>query len=139
MALSRLAKKFRELEKKQDQPGQNSAPPASKKAGKATKTVAPVSAKPVEAQAPVQVEPVVVAPVAPPEPPKPGKRSREVVKRPRFVYVPEKAERKTPSAPPAVPTPRSNKLSAKLMTKNLALPPEDDAPASPLGLLRGRL
>ena len=69
----------------------------------------------------------------------PGKRSREVVKRPRFVYVPEKAERKAPPAAPAVPAPRSNKLSAKLMTKNLALPPEDESPVGPLGVLRGRL
>jgi hypothetical protein len=123
MALSRLAKKFRELEPQQN-PTQ--APSKSKKAKKAA-AVQP--AAPVAAPAPQVV--AAPEPVAPPEPPKPGKRQQEKVKRPRFVYVATKSERKPLAPKPAVQPPPISKLSARIMTQNLALPPEDDATRTP--------
>jgi hypothetical protein len=125
MALSRLAKKFRELEPQQNS---NLASTKSKKNKKAKESDAVPSATPVPApQAVAAPEPPAPEPVAPPEPPKPGKRQQEKVKRPRFVYVPTKTERKPLAPKPAVQPPPISKLSARIMTQNLALPPEDDA------------
>ncbi|MBN9523807.1 hypothetical protein J0H58_35735 [bacterium] len=123
MALSRLAKKFREQE-----PTPTTTPVVSKKAGKAAKKVAkPASVAPVVV-APVPAPPP--EPVPPPEPPKPGKRAQEKVKRPKFVYVPQKSERKPVVTPAPLPQ-RSNKLAAKMMTQNLSLPPEEEAGRGP--------
>ncbi len=120
MALSRLAKRFREQEP-------TTTTTVSKKADKSAKKAA---AKPVPA-VPVVVAPAPAPePVAPPEPSKPGKRQQEKVKRPKFVYVPQKSERK-PEATPAPLPPRSNRLAAKMMTQNLALPPEDEGGRGP--------
>ena len=47
--------------------------------------------------------------------------------RPRFVR--EKAERRERPAAPALP-PRSRKPAARLLTKNLALPPKGDGPTA---------
>ena len=131
MALSRLAKKFRDQE-----PTQTTTAPAARKPAKPqVKTPpAPAAAPPA---APVAAE--STAAPAPEVPGKPGKRSRDIPKRERFVYVPTKTERKAPASPGPL-APRSNKLSAKLMTKNLALPPEDENVGGLLGVAgRGRL
>jgi hypothetical protein len=132
MALSRLAKKFRELEPQQNS---NLASTKSKKNKKAKESDAVPSATTAPAPAPQAVaapEPLPAPePVAPPEPPKPGKRQQEKVKRPRFVYVPTKTERKPLAPKPAVQPPPISKLSARIMTQNLALPPEDDATRTP--------
>jgi hypothetical protein len=125
MALSRLAKRFREQE-----PTTTTTTVTQKKSSEKTGKKAP-AAKPAPA-APVSAAPAPAPePAAPPEPPKPGKRQQEKVKRPKFVYVPAKTERKAPAAPTLPVGPRSNKLAARLMTQNLALPPEDEPGRGP--------
>src|SRR4051812_10776800 len=111
MNLSRAAKKFRTQIARE--------PEAPKPAGaKSAKTPPPVP-EPVVAAPPPAPEPIPepVAPVAaPPAPPKtvwPVK-----AKRPRFVRV--QVERRERSAAPTLP-PRSAKLSARLLTRNLTL------------------
>jgi hypothetical protein len=140
MAWSRLAKKFREEEQ------QTSPQPASvdKKVSKAQlkKLAAKIGAGSSAPAPPAPPPPAPVvepppAPVVDAGPPKPGKRTREAVKRPRFVYVPPpKTERKEPAATPALPTPKGTTLAAKMMTKNLALPPEEDTPPALPGQFR---
>ncbi|MFO0797445.1 MAG: hypothetical protein U0804_08195 [Gemmataceae bacterium] len=128
MALSRLAKKLRELE-----PDQNSDANSSKKNKKNKK--APAGHGPAPTPAPAAQ--VVVAPaappepVAPPEPPKPGKRQQEKVKRPKFVYVPEKTERKPLPEKKTVQAPPVTKLAARLLTQKLALPPDEEPARGP--------
>jgi hypothetical protein len=125
MALSRLAKKLRELE-----PDQNSDAAASKKGKKNRKPTAPSApVEPVAVAAPIPVAPP--EPEAPPEPPKPGKRQQEKVKRPKFVYVPEKNERKPLPPKATVQPPPVTRLAARLMTQNLALPPEEEPARGP--------
>lgn len=127
MALSRLAKKLRESE-----PDQNTDANASKKGKKNKKAAAapaPAAPAPVAVAVPAPVAPP--EPAAPPEPPKPGKRQQEKVKRPKFVYVPEKTERKPLPQKTTVQPPPITRLAARLMTQNLALPPEDEPARGP--------
>jgi hypothetical protein len=125
MALSRLAKKFRDQE-----PTKTTTTVTSRKIEKTTKTVAPAKAPSVPVAPPAAVEPV---PAPEPVEVKPGKRQRQqqLPKRPKFVYVPTKTEKK-PAATPAPLPPRSNKMAARMMTQNLALLP-DDADARTIG------
>jgi hypothetical protein len=127
MNLSRAAKKFRAL-----MPEEPTRPkPAKGKGKKKAKTPTPPAPQPViETSTPVEPtpEPVVEAPaeVTPPEP-VPAAPSKKVwpvkAKRPRFVR--ETAERRERVTLPALP-PRSTKLTARLLTRNLALVPRDD-------------
>jgi hypothetical protein len=124
MNLSRAAKKFRAQE-----------PEAPKRAKTKKQAKTPPTPTPVPAPEPVvetvtPVEPIP-EPVAPaedvelaPQQPAPPKRAWPVkAKRPRFVR--ERGEKHEQVAAPALP-PRSTKPSARLLTKNLALPPKDD-------------
>jgi len=122
MALSRLAKKLRESE-----PDQNGDASASRK-GKKHKT-APAPTAPVAVAAPTPVAPP--EPAAPPEPPKPGKRQQEKVKRTKFVYVAEKNERKPLPPKATVQPPPVTRLAARMMTQNLALPPDEEPARGP--------
>jgi hypothetical protein len=133
MNLSRAAKKFRALV-----PAEPEAPkPAKEKSKKKAKTPPPPAPPPapepvVETSTPTEPipEPVVEAPAeaAPPEP-VPAAQSRKAwsakAKRPRFVR--EKAERRERVSLPALP-PRSTTAAARVLTRNLALPPKDDTP-----------
>jgi DNA polymerase-3 subunit gamma/tau len=126
MNLSRAAKKLREkmpapaaapaapVEAKNDKKKEKQAPPAP---------VAPPP-PPVEVVAPPEPEPA--PPVAEPTP-APKKERPPKVKRPRFVFVREKTEKRPAPTGPALP-PRSTKFTAQLLTKNLSLPPEDETP-----------
>lgn len=126
MNLSRAAKKFRAEMPQETEASKTSK--ANKKAARAP--AAPQSA--VQAVEPVVEpipEPAATAPVSEPAP-RPKKVRPEKVKRSRFVYVPQKAEQQERPAAAPLP-PRSTKLTARLLTKNLALPPKDDAPKLP--------
>lgn len=132
MAWSRLAKKFRD-----EEPAPTPSPTNEKVSKAQLKKLAAKQAAAKQASqrqaaaapAPEPVpEPVVeAAPAVPAGPPKPSKRTREVVKRQRFVYVPPKAEEKAP-APKLAPlgTGRGNSLAGKMMTKNIIPLPEED-------------
>ncbi|MDB5306708.1 MAG: hypothetical protein JWO38_910 [Gemmataceae bacterium] len=109
MNLSRAAKKLRALGPNEPVPPK---PVVAKKPAKAPEPE-PVTEPIVEAVEPVQ------EPAAPPEP-LPVK-----AKRPRFVRA--KTEKRERVTLPPLPPP-SNKPAARLMTKNLSLPPKDDAP-----------
>ncbi|QDU22705.1 hypothetical protein [Urbifossiella limnaea] len=126
MALSRLAKKLRELEPDQSADGSSSKKNKKNKKAPTGQGPAPTPA------APVAVAPAAPPePVAPPEPPKPGKRQQEKVKRPKFVYVPDKTERKPLPEKKTVQAPPVTRLAARLMTQNLALPPDDEPARGP--------
>ncbi len=119
MALSRQAKRFREQE-----PQQTTTPTRTKKFEK----------KPVPAAPPQVIAAPPPEPAAPPEPPKPGKRSQEKPPKPaKFVYVATKSERKPLAPKPVVQPPPVTKLAARMMTQNLALPPEEE-PGRTVGL-----
>jgi hypothetical protein len=133
--LSREAKKFRT-----EQPSASPPPPpspakkgavakvaekakeaaakAKEAAEKAAEKVAEAAAKVAEVVQEKVVQPVVEAVAEPPKP-----------KRARFVR-----EKKAPRQPVKLPPlpPPSKKLTAKLMSKNLALPPKEDRPAGPM-------
>lgn len=138
MAWSRLAKKFRE----EEQPTTSQAAPVEKKVSKAhlKKLAAKMGAGSSTATQPAPPAPAPVAeepaPVVDAGPPKPGKRSREAVKRPRFVYVPPPKTEKKEVTATALPAPKGGTLAAKMMTKNLALPPEEDTPPALPGQFR---
>ncbi|AMV27333.1 hypothetical protein VT84_23235 [Gemmata sp. SH-PL17] len=68
----------------------------------------------------------VVPPPAVKELPAPPKPVVPEVKKKRKRFVREKQEKRVEPTGPALP-PRSSKVNAKLMTKGLALPPQDDA------------
>jgi len=129
MNLSRAAKKFRA-----QMPQEPEAPKQAKdkKKGKPPPptTPEPVPAPAVETVAPVEPnpEPEVPAEAAGPDP-VPDAQPKKVwpvkAKRPRFVR--EKAEKRERVTLPPLPPP-SKKPAARLLTKNLALPPKDDTP-----------
>ncbi|MBA4189827.1 MAG: hypothetical protein C0467_17735 [Planctomycetaceae bacterium] len=108
--LSRAAKKHLLAD---SQPTKKQAPKVVPPTAKA----APAPAK-VVAPPPPPPAPVVPEPVAPPVVEVPAEKP----KRPRFVR--EKVEKKPQPKPAAPLPPRSKKIVAKLMSKNLAIPPE---------------
>jgi hypothetical protein len=129
MNLSRAAKKFRD-----QTPRPVKAPrPAPSKSEKNLPPPAPVPEpvpQPVELIAPaepvVETIPEVAAEVPTTTPDAPAKKSwPEKTKRPRFVRATtEKRER---ASVPVLP-PRSANLAAKLLTKNLIVPPKEENP-----------
>lgn len=132
--LSRAAKMFREAESKKS-PTTSPQPtaPAARKPPKAKTPTPPPVPEPVLPEpepVPPHPEPVVepVQAVAPA--PEPSAAPKKVwpakAKRPRFVR--EQAEKRERAALPPLPPP-STRLTAKLMSKNLALPPKDEPPA----------
>lgn len=134
MNLSRAAKKFRDQMPKPLE----AAKPARAKKEKKPKVAdgpepAPQAVEPVAVAeptpAPVVEAPAPVAEAAPAQSAQPKKAWPEKVKRPRFVFVREKTEKREQTPAPALP-PRSTKFSAKLLTKHLAPPPADDTPKS---------
>lgn len=131
MNLSRAAKKFRdqmpqepEAPKRANDKKKTPPPPAPEPVVEAVMPVAPVEPTPE----PVVEPPAEAAEPAPETAGQPKKGRRVKAKRPRFVR--EKAEKRERVSLPPLPPP-SNKLAAKLLTKNLALPPRDDGPTSP--------
>jgi len=119
MNLSRAAKKFRE-----QMPREPRAPKRAeaKKVALTPPAPVPVPEPVVETIEPIP-EPAAPARVAEPVP-QPKKVRPVKARRPRFVR--EKVERRDRTVAPALP-PRSTKLVARLLTKNLALLPRDDA------------
>ena len=117
MNLSRAAKKFRA-----QMPQQPAAPRPARAKGAKTPPAPPPVPEPVVAAPPPAPAPLPepVAPVA--VPPKKGWPVK--AKRPRFVR--EKVEKRERAAAPALP-PRSTRPVARLLTRNLALLPKDDA------------
>jgi hypothetical protein len=127
MNLSRAAKKFRAQEpqapkaaraKKAKSPPPPAPSPASEPVVEMSTPVEPIPEPVVEP--PAEAAPPEVVPAAPP-----GKAWLVKAKRPRFVRG--KAERRERVALPALP-PRSTKPAARLLTRNLTLPPKDDTP-----------
>jgi hypothetical protein len=126
MNLSRAAKKFRA-----SMPNESDPPKLipSRKAAKIPSNPDPI---PQAVQEPVveKTEPALV-PDVPPEltaqpPAAPSRKAFRVkAKRPRFVR--EKGEKRERPAVLSLP-PRSTKLTARLLTRNLSLLPKDDAP-----------
>jgi hypothetical protein len=123
MNLSRAAKKFRtQIAQEPEAP----KPATARKQPKAAPAPIPVP-EPVV----VTVEPTpepIPEPVIPAEVPAPTSQPKKAwpvkAKRPRFVR--EKVERRERTSAPALP-PRSTRLVARLLTKNLALLPQDDS------------
>jgi hypothetical protein len=126
MNLSRAAKKFR---------AQMPHEPEAPKPGKTKKSRPPTAPIPVPAPEPVveTVTPIesIPEPAASPfevaeaaSPTTPKKVWPAKAKRPRFVR--ERVEKRERPAAAALP-PRSTKFAARLLTKNLAVPPKDDA------------
>ena len=130
MNLSRAAKKFRAL-----MPDEPEAPKRAKsKKQNAQPTPPPPAPQPVvETIKPADPVPEPELPESPaeattPVPAAPSKKAWRVkTKRPRFVR--EKAERRERVPVPAL-LGRSAKPVARLLTKNLALPPKDDPKTS---------
>ncbi len=115
MNLSRAAKKFRA-----QTPNQPAAP---KPARANTPKAAPPPAPPPAPQPAETAEPVAAVPAAEPTPAARPKRAKPAkAKRPRFVRG--KAERRERVSPPELP--RGTTAAARVMTRNLALPPKDD-------------
>jgi hypothetical protein len=126
MNLSRQAKKFRALQPKDSE---GPKPVADKKKKKKAQAEAPAASAPATAVESANAEPVavpevvVVQPTATQEPAQPKKPWVEKTKRQRFVREKtEKRERVT--LPPLI---SSNKFTAKLLTRNVAPVPKDDA------------
>jgi hypothetical protein len=124
MNLSRQAKKFRALQPKDSE---SPKPVADKRKKKKAQAEAPAASAPAVAVEPIASEPVVVpeavAVQEPVQPAPPKKPWVEKTKRPRFVR--EKAEkRERVTLPPLI---SSNKFNAKLLTRNVAPIPKDDA------------
>src|SRR6185437_12214873 len=125
MNLSRAAKKFRG-----QMPQEPEAPKRAKK--KHEKKAPPAPPPPVAVPDPIVSMPP--APEPPPEPVaheevasdalKPKKVWPVKSKRPRFVR--EKVEKRERPAVLPAPPPRSTNFAARLLTKNLAVPPQDD-------------
>jgi hypothetical protein len=115
MNLSRAAKKFRT---------QIAQEPEALKSTRAKGVRTQPAPEPVLTAPPPAPEPLPepIVPVAP-TPATPKKVWPVKAKRPRFVRV--QVERRERSAAPALP-PRSTKLSARLLTRNLAFPPKDE-------------
>ena len=140
MNLSRAAKKFRaemptepkalkpvqerKLQQKLKAQAQQAAPEPVPEAAPQIEAVTPVEVveEPALAAGPCP-EPVDIDPTEPAAPPAPKKAWRVKVKRARFVR--EQAERRERPQTPALPS-RSTKLTARMMTQNLAVPPKDD-------------
>jgi hypothetical protein len=145
MALSRQAKRLRELEG-QAQPTSKKAAKAAEKAAVQAATARAAAEKATTARAAAEkaaaeleaAEKAAAEKAAAeleaeaeeltgPASDRPSKRDRKPPKRPRFVYVPAKSEKKAP-AKPALPQQRGSSMTARLMTKNLAPLPDDDTP-----------
>jgi hypothetical protein len=129
MNLSRAAKKFRQSEdpkesKRKAAKSKAAAPDQAPEAAKAPEAVKPP--EPVQVPEP-EPEPVaeLAEPVQPAEAAVPDEPKK---KRPRFVFVRQKTDKvETQDQPKLPPLPQpSKKVSAKLMSKNLALPPKEE-------------
>lgn len=132
MNLSRAAKKFR-AQVSQEPEAPTPANAQKKNNARPTPAPMPVLEPVVQAVEPVLEpvpEPVAAAEAVEPAPvpvARPKKGWPVKAKRPRFVR--EKTERRERPMIPALPT-RSTRPAARLLTKNLALPPKDDTPGA---------
>lgn len=113
--LSRQAKKYRDESR---EPGKKPTPSPKQVVPPPAQPAVPPPPQPVVQEESV-AQPTTAAPDPQPEVPKP--------KRSRVVFVRPKVEKKPQTKVVPLP-PRSAKLNAKLMSKNLVLPPKEDRP-----------
>jgi hypothetical protein len=123
MNLSRAAKRFRASMPKESDPPK---PIPSQKAAKVLPKPDPIP-EPVREPVVEKVEPAPEpdVPLVPAGPPAAASKKAWPVKAKRSRFVREKGEKRERAPAPTLP-PRSTKLTARLLTRNLALLPKDE-------------